>query len=455
MPIRWRLALFGVGLTAAALLVFAVLLSAIVGPGAADDQDLVLGELADSTVASVDSVDLDVTTRSPIAVDTATSDQPFVVITSEDGTVRYSTGLIGGAAPKLPAAMVVEAVDIGSSSATAGGIRYQARRWVDAGGGIGVVAAGQTTRVVEEQISGFQGFLFVFAVITLLAAAAVAWVVSGRALRPLKTLAGTTDEIGRTGDLSRRLPPQKHNDEVGALTRSFNAMLERLETTRHQLEASLVSQRRFVADASHELRSPLTTIRTNAGFLGRDDVASGDRREAIGDIAAEADRMTRLIDDLLLLARGDSDAPIALAPVALGPLVVDLRRSSRHLDGRLEVLVEGSPVVEGDEDSLTRLIRILVDNADRHGDGSIELSVARGSDVAKIVVADDGPGIPDSDLERIFDRFYRAEPARSGPGFGLGLSIAKAIVEAHDGSITVENRQGGGAAFTVTLPLAE
>lgn len=216
-----------------------------------------------------------------------------------------------------------------------------------------------------------------------------------------------------------------------------------------------MSQRRFAADASHELRSPLTTIRTNAGFLGRDDVAPSDRREAIGDIAAEADRMTRLIDDLLLLARGDSDAPIASGPVALGPLVVDLRRSSRHLDGRLEVLVEGSPVVEGDEDSLTRLIRILVENADRHGDGSIELSVVRATDVAEIVVADDGPGIPDGDLERIFDRFYRADPARSGPGFGLGLSIAKTIAEAHGGSIIVENRQGGGAAFTVTLPLAQ
>ena len=351
--------------------------------------------------------------------------------------------------------MVVEAIDTGASSATSGGIRYQARRWIDDGGGIAVVAAGQSTRVVEEQITGFQGFLFVFAIITLLGAAVVAWVVSGRALRPLKTLAATTDEIGRTGDLSRRLPPQKRNDEVGALTLSFNAMLERLEGTRHQLEASLVSQRRFAADASHELRSPLTTIRTNAGFLGRDDVAPSDRREAIGDIAAEADRMTRLIDDLLLLARGDSDAPSAFGPVALGPLVVDLRRSSRHLDGRLEVLVEGSPVVDGDEDSLTRLIRILVENADRHGDGSIELSVVRATDVAEIVVADDGPGIPDGDLERIFDRFYRADPARSGPGFGLGLSIAKTIAEAHGGSIIVENRQGGGAAFTVTLPLAQ
>lgn len=209
MPIRWRLALFAVGLTAAALTVFAVLLSAIVGPGAMADQDMLLGELAESTVASVDTADLDATALSPMAADVPNSDQPFVVITSEDGTVRYSTALIGGAVPRLPAAMVVEAIETGASSATSGGIRYQARRWIDAGGGIAVVAAGQSTRVVEEQITGFQGFLFVFAIITLLGAAVVAWVVSGRALRPLKTLASTTDEIGRTGDLSRRLPPQK------------------------------------------------------------------------------------------------------------------------------------------------------------------------------------------------------------------------------------------------------
>lgn len=454
MPIRWRLALFGVGLTAAALTVFAILLNAIVGPGAVADQDMLLGELADSTVASLDASDLETATVSPIAADVTTSDQPFIVITSEDGTVRYTTALIAGAAPRLPAAMVVEAIETGSSSVTAGGIRYQARRLDDAAGGHAVVAAGQSTRVVEEQITGFRGFLFVFAFITLLAAAVVAWVISGRALRPLKTLAVTTDEIGRTGDLSRRLSPQRRNDEVGALTASFNAMLDRLQETRHRLEASLVSQRRFVADASHELRSPLTSIRTNAGFLGRADGAAGDREEAIEDIAAEADRMTRLVDDLLLLARGDSGAPVAFVPVALGPLVVDLRRSWRHLDDRLTVRVEGSPVVDGDEDSLTRLVRILVDNADRHGNGEIDLSVVRGTDVAKIVVADDGPGIPAEDVDRIFDRFYRADPARSGPGFGLGLSIAHAIVGAHGGSITVENRKGGGAAFIVTLPLA-
>lgn len=456
MPIRWRLALFGTGLTAAALLVFALLLGSIVGPGIEEDQDELLTGLAEAAAVSFEATNgAPDTVFSPILGEATTSDQPFIVVVDEDGSVRYTTALVGGEPPRLPAAMVVEALDTGSSEATTGDIRYQARRWAHPTLGAGVVAAGQTTRVVAEQLSGFRVFLIVFAFITLLAAAVVAWVVSGRALRPLKTLAATTDEIGRTGDLTRTLPPQKANDEVGVLTASFNAMLERLQQTHDQLQASLQSQRRFVADASHELRSPLTTIRTNAGFLARDDVTEPDRIEALQDIAAEADRMSRLVDDLLTLARGDSGATPELAPVALGPLVVDVRRTSRHLDGRLSVSVEGAPVVYGDEDSLTRLVRILLDNADRHGAGAIGLTVTRGDDTATIEVTDDGPGISEEELDRIFDRFYRADAARSGPGFGLGLPIAGAIVEVHSGSLSVESRDGGGAVFTVTLPLAE
>jgi len=130
--------------------------------------------------------------------------------------------------------------------------------------------------------------------------------VSGRAVRPLADLAETTDEIAATGDLSRRLPSVKANDEVGRLTTSFNAMLASLEETRARLASSLDTQRQFVADASHELRSPLSTIRGNAGFLmDRPDATEEDRNEAIGDISAEADRMSLLVDDLLMLARGD------------------------------------------------------------------------------------------------------------------------------------------------------
>ena len=453
MPIRWRLALFGVGLTAAALFAFALFLNAIVEPGAVADQDELLSGLAESAVGAFESDPVVAEAVSPVAADVATSDQPFVMIAGEDGSVRYTTALVDGAPPRLPAALVVEAIDTGSSEATAQDIRYQARRW-EAAGETGVVAAGQTTRVIEEQLTGFRGFLAVFAFITLLASAVVSWFVSGRALRPLKTLAATTDEIGSTGDLSRRLPEQRRDDEVGALTASFNAMLDRLQETRSRLESSLATQRRFVADASHELRSPLTTIRTNAGFLERPEIASKDRGEAIRDIAIEAARMTRLVDDLLVLARGDSGAAVELAPVALGPLVVDVGRTARHLDDRLTVDVEGAPVVEGDEDSLTRLVRILLDNAEHHGDGRIELSVTRRDGVAEMVVTDDGPGIPDQEMDRIFDRFYRGDPNRSGPGFGLGLSIASAIVEAHSGTIGVTSPDGSGAMFTVTLPLA-
>ena len=457
MKIRRRLALFGMAVTSAALLAFALLLNLMVGGGVRQDQDAMLAEMAAAAVTSLESAGADsfAVGRPPVVTDPVTSDQPFIVVADPSGTVLYSEALVGGQPPRLPAALIVEALEEGRSTATVDGIRYQAASFEHPSIGEGVVAAGQSTRVPEEQLGGFRAFLIIFAVITVAGAAVVSWLVSGRALRPLKALAATADEISTTGDLSRRLPPSRAEDEVAALTASFNGMLERLEETRSRLEKTLDAQRRFVADASHELRSPLTTIRSNAGFLAeRPDAEEPDRREALADIQSEADRMARLVDGLLALARHDAGQELTLEPVPLETVVREVVRRDRPRHDSLVVEVVDPAVVVGDVEALGRVVRILFDNADVHAGGVRQARIWSEDGVGVLAVADEGPGIVPGEEEAIFERFRRGSSARGGTGSGLGLAIARSIVTEMGGSIAGRNREGSGAIFEVRLPLA-
>jgi two-component system OmpR family sensor kinase len=246
------------------------------------------------------------------------------------------------------------------------------------------------------------------------------------------------------------------SDELGQLTAGFNGMLDRLEEEHRVTLTALEAQRRLTADASHELRTPLTTIRSNAAFLREhQDAASHDRAGALADLEAEAVRMSGLVDDLLTLARADGGAPLGLAPVDLGRLTADVcsRAGAAHPDRHVHC--SAPPVrMSGDRDLLERLLWILLDNAARHtaAGGNIWVVLASPApDVAIIQVADDGEGIPPGDEERIFDRFYQADPARRHGGAGLGLAIARWITHAHGGSLTAGPTQGGGATFTAVL----
>lgn len=461
MRIRRRLVLLAVAVATAGMTLFAVLLSGLLARGVATDQDVALARLAAGTVAVVEAVGPDgLDSRQPLApVDPVTSTDPFVVVLDADGRPLYSTAAASpDGAPRIPAAVVVEAIETGSSAATIGQppdmeFRVAASRWTSAGES-GIAVAAQSTRFVEQQIAGVRFFLIFAAIVTIIAVALVSWFVVGRALRPLRTLTATADEIARTGDLSRRLPEVRTRDEVGVLTASFNGMLDRVSAAQHELAASLAAQRRFVADASHELRTPLTTIRNNAGFLAEHpEAAATDRAEALGDIEAESERLSRLVDDLLRLARADSGGRLERVPVDLRVIVEDVARKARRSDRAVVVAAGGgAAVVEGDPDSLMRLAWILIDNAIRHGAGDVDVAVAADGGAVVLTVADRGPGIPPGDEERIFERFHRADPARSGGGAGLGLAIAATIAEGHAGTIVATNREGGGAVFEVRLP---
>jgi two-component system, OmpR family, sensor kinase len=303
---------------------------------------------------------------------------------------------------------------------------------------------------------GLRGFLILSGVVVSLAALVASWLAAGRALRPLDTAARLMEEIRLTGDLSRRLPGSRTHDDVGRLSDAFNSMLQRLQDAQTQLAGALESQRRFVADSSHELRTPLTTVRSNAGLLlARSDLSEEDRQAAIFDIASESERMGQLVGDLLMLARADAGQRLSFAPVDFGALVSEVASTAHRLHSARRQLVVGveHPRVQGNSDALRQLVWILVDNAVKYttDGGRIEVGLGKVDGWAELTVADNGVGIPAGDLERIFDRFYRADAARSGPGTGLGLSIAQWIVQQHGGTIRARNREQGGAIFTVRL----
>jgi signal transduction histidine kinase len=284
-------------------------------------------------------------------------------------------------------------------------------------------------------------------IILVLSAGAV-WLVVGRALRPVEKIRHAVTDI-TSADLTQRVPDPGTPDEVGRLAQTMNDMLARLEESTHR-------QRRFVADASHELRSPLAAIRTTLEV----GLAHPDRAPwpAIAERAAQQSvRLEGLIQQLLLLARADERLLAASQhPVDIGQLLNDTRAGTltHHLD--LQVRVVDKAVVLGNPEHLGRLFRNVIDNAVRHAHSSVLVTATVAAGTVQVEIVDDGPGIPVADRERVFDRFVRLDSSRdrSTGTAGLGLAIAREIAVAHHGQITISGKPGSGARVLIRLPSA-
>jgi signal transduction histidine kinase len=282
---------------------------------------------------------------------------------------------------------------------------------------------------------------------------------SGAALRPIQRITDTAQVIGAQRDFDRRVDYHGPPDEVGHLATTFNGMLDELQAAYRQTEQALQAQRRLVADASHELRTPLTTIRGNLGLLQRrPPIAIEDEAAVLNDMVDETDRLIRLTNDLLVLARSDAGRPLRHAPVPIGPLVDDVCRQAKLLGTPQTIVCEAVPEVSvvGDSDAIKQVLLILLDNALKFTpeSGTITIGAECVDRVAALFIHDTGPGIAPEVLPHIFERFYRSDEARSGEGAGLGLAIAKELIEAQQGHISVESEIGTGSTFTVTLPRA-
>jgi two-component system OmpR family sensor kinase len=279
--------------------------------------------------------------------------------------------------------------------------------------------------------------------------------VAEAALEPIDSITRTAQQIQRRRDLSRRIATRGPQDEIGRLTSTLNSMLD-------QIEDRFQRQRRFLGDVSHELRTPLTTIRGEAELMQRLGALDMEGLTAIQD---EAERMSRMVNDLLLLVRSDEEDMLDRKPLDLVELLREVLRQGERLSAdhhQIELDLEGLPedeelIMMGDRDRLKQVALNLVSNALSHTppDTTIRMSLARKGKRALLGFADDGPGIPAEDLPFLFDRFYRVDKARNRNkgGTGLGLAIVQSIVHAHGGDVDVDSSPGKGTRFLVSLPL--
>jgi signal transduction histidine kinase len=317
---------------------------------------------------------------------------------------------------------------------------------------VGYVAWADSTQSLRDLLATVSSALLVGGAFVIVLALAGGLVLARRALAPVADVTETARAISLSGDFAARVEGAQRGDEVGELAGAFNEMLEALELNHQTLQ-------RFLGDASHQLRTPLTTVRANLDLAQRPSLPAAERQAILADARHEAERMGRLIGDLLALARAESGARLEFAPVELDALLVESiqheRQAAPHV--RMSVSSVEPAIVDGDRDRLRDLFGVLLDNAVRYtpAGGSVVAALDVRDGRAVVRVEDTGIGLDEADRDRLFERLYRGTRAREmwPSGTGLGLAIARWIVEAHGGTIELAARDRGGTVARVTLPV--
>jgi two-component system, OmpR family, sensor kinase len=449
-PVRWRLAAVSATLTLIILVIFAIVVGRLVGNRLNGDFN---DELRDTATRLAFEIQVTGHTVSPDPQEMTLAGNSAIRVVTADGAVwQQTTGApqLGRPKPGLESvgSLRVATTTILSPSTQPLFVQYVRstdsldatinRLWLFLGGGV---------------LGG-----------TLLAALA-GIAIAGRAMRPVSVLTAKAREIASTRDPSLRIPEPETDDEVGELARTLEQMLRELDAARSETEQMMQVQREFVADASHELRTPLTSILANLELL-QDRLEPTGRRADEGEMIESAlrssRRMSRLVSDLLLLARADAGRTGARRECDLTAVAAAALSEVRPVaNGHRLTLANGGPVpVQGNPDELHRLAINLLDNGLRHTPAGTEIRVAveRRNGDAVLEVSDDGPGIPPGMEAQVFSRFVRGSgPADAGgsSGTGLGLAIVKAVATSHGGDVHAGSSPAGGARFTVRLPLPD
>ena len=445
-PVRWRLAAVSAGLTLIILVAFALVVGRLTSNRLQDDFNDELRDTA-SRLAVEGSGAISPDLRKMTVAGTA-----VIRVVDPSGSVIQQTPGAPALGPPSPGikdlgSLRVDTEPIFSSSIQPEFIQYA-----------------RSTDSLNSTINRLWLFLGLGVLGGTVAAALAGIAIARRAMRPVSALTATAREIASTRDPSRRISEPRTDDEVAELARTLDQMLRQLDAARAETEQMMQLQREFVADASHELRTPLTSILANLELLQErlDADPSGEEDEMVGSALRSSRRMSRLVSDLLLLARADAGRTGArhecdLAEIATAALIEVRPVANGH---ELTLAGEGPVPVSGNPDELHRLAVNLLDNGVRHTPSGTEIQVAveRRNGDAVLEVSDDGPGLPPGMEEQVFSRFVRGDgPAdvAADAGTGLGLAIVKAVATSHGGDVDAGISPAGGARFTVRLPAAK
>ncbi|MBI4300169.1 MAG: HAMP domain-containing protein [Chloroflexi bacterium] len=461
MSIRLRLALWYTAVLAVTLIAFSSLLYFLMVQHLIGERDESIASRARHIAGSVNVVaaESDVVQRIELPpIDVFESPGVFVQVVQRDGVVvAHSDSLGGQDLPGDERAFAVARTGYGAIYTTTVGatrMRIYVQPILVEQRPVAFVQVGRSYAEAYALLGRLRLGLVGFGVVSLLLAGGIARAVAGRALKPIATITSTARAITLSKGFSRRFKDSGSRDELGRLGITFNEMLA-------SLEEAYTTQQRFVADASHELRAPLAAVQANLELLYRqgDNLPGEERRALVKAASNEANRMARLVADLLSLARADAGQRLEKRKVEVDRLLVEVYGEVRELAKGIKLTICEIDQVSllADPDRLKQLLLILVDNASRYTPtgGNVRLSLRKDDMAATLEVADDGIGISAQDLPHIFERFYRVDKARArdAGGTGLGLAIAKWIVEQHGGDVAVESTLGKGSTFTVRLPL--
>lgn len=455
--VRIRLTLWYAGVLALSLIAFALVIYYAAGNIFHERQDESLRSTA-QTVASAYIEELNEThsqsAAGKVVLAEITFPNRYVQLTDNTGDPLAASANLSGATIAIPSPVLTDARARGFSHASVNGLRVTVVP-LSSDQTLGYAAVAEPLSVIEDGLSELRRDLFAGVLLVLLLASAGGYFLARKSLRPVASMNSQTQRISAE-NLSARLDVTNPRDELGHLATTINDLLTRLEN-------AFKEQQRFIADASHELRTPLAVLR------GETEVALGKERtveeyqQSLSLIQDEAERLSRIVEDLFILARQPINTRAALNKerVSLNDAVRDCARAAQVLAFRKGVqlrLENDSPSIalNGDEDLIKRMLLNLLDNAVKYtpAGGEISLALVRQNGNAEIVVRDTGIGIPAEAQARVFDRFYRVDKARARTmgGAGLGLSIAQWIVEVHGGSINLISTPGHGSTFTIVLP---
>lgn len=460
MYIRTRLAIWFILILSVVLMVFSMVIYQLTKSNLLAEVDRDVRQRAAILNAATHPYPGETTLRVPKKLDVFTSPDVYLQVLDVHGKVLASSGNLGNRTlPQMWDAITADKVSevrVGSTPLFVYGQAILVNKQI-----VGYVLVARSPQTIYFALSSLLHILIPGVIATVVLAGLAIWLLVRQAMRPLERLATTAADITAARDHSRRLSPHGLPDEINRLAHTINGMLQALEDAYQKVQKVNDLQRHFLLDVSHELRAPLTIMLSSLDLIRRVGATDPEfQAQSLERMRVEAERMARMVGQLLILARSDTAVAAAHEPVLLEDIVLEVCRQRHSVDSKptLECRCIESlkgALVWGNPDYLRQLLLILLDNAFKYttGDGRVEVVGALNEETVAVTVSDTGIGIATTDLPRIFDRFYRAENARSWPGAGLGLAIAQRIAEQHNGEIQVESELGQGSHFTVTLPL--